>query len=247
MSDGPDAPTTALSRTLGMLSDPPPDADISKGYLDLIPPSGLGAGVENNEGFVQAAWASPLGSMLYDRFQTWSRKRVAAWQPPAGWLDIPAGGTALDVGAGPGNVTAALARAAGPSGLALGIDISEPMLARAVHAAAGPNTGFLRADAQRLPFRDDTFDMVISIAAFQLIPDPAAALSEINRVLRSGGRLVLMVPTAGRVAYVARALRGAGTHSFSDGALADLLRSHGFNLIRSKNVGSVQWACGQRG
>ena len=57
-----------------------------------------------------------------------------------------------------GNVTASLARAAGPGGLALGVDISEPMLSRAVAAQAGPNVGFLRADAQRLPFRDATFD-----------------------------------------------------------------------------------------
>ena len=62
----------------------------------------------------------------------------------------------------PGNVTASLARAAGPDGLALGVDISEPMLARAVDAQAGPNVGFLRADAQQLPFRDATFDAVTS-------------------------------------------------------------------------------------
>jgi trans-aconitate methyltransferase len=56
-------------------------------------------------------------------------------------------------------------------GLALGVDISEPMLARAVSAEAGPQIGFLRADAQRLPLRDETVDAVVSVAVLQLIPD----------------------------------------------------------------------------
>jgi len=88
-----------------------------------------------------------------------------------------------------------LAHAAGPEGLALGVDISEPMLARAVRAAAGPQVGFLRADAQRLPLRDETVDAAVSIAVLQLIPDPAATLSEIARVLRPAGRLAVTVPT----------------------------------------------------
>jgi ubiquinone/menaquinone biosynthesis C-methylase UbiE len=66
-------------------------------------------------------------------------------------LNIPAGGIALDVGCGPGTVTASVARAAGPGGLALGLDLPQAMLARAVRAEAGPQIGFLRADAQRLP------------------------------------------------------------------------------------------------
>jgi ubiquinone/menaquinone biosynthesis C-methylase UbiE len=57
------------------------------------------------------------------------------------------------------------------------------MLARAVRAEAGPQIGFLRADAQRLPLRDETVDAVVSIAVLQLVPDPAAALAEMARVL----------------------------------------------------------------
>ena len=127
--------------------------------------------------------------MLYDNAQAISRRLISAWQHPVEWLNIPPGGTALDVGSGPGNVTASLARAAGPDGLALGVDISEPMLARAVRAESGPQVGFIRADAQRLPLRDNTVDAVISLAVLQLIPDPAAALAEMARVLRPGGRL----------------------------------------------------------
>ena len=67
----------------------------------------------------------------------------------------------------------------GVEGLALGVDISEPMLARAVRNEAGPQVGFIKADAQRLPLRDNTIDVAISTAVLQLVPDPSAALAEI--------------------------------------------------------------------
>ena len=121
----------ALRRALDLLTDPPADPDVSKGYLDLLG-SAEDDGVSKNNGPIQAAWASPIGSMLYDNAQAISRRLLSVWELPIEWLNIPAGGTALDVGSGPGNVTASLARAAGPDGMALGVDISEAMLTRAV-------------------------------------------------------------------------------------------------------------------
>jgi SAM-dependent methyltransferase len=230
----------ALRRALDLLADPPADPDVSKGYLDL-----LGAaeddGVSKNAGPIQAAWASPIGSMLYDNAQALSRRLISAWQLPIEWLNIPPGGTALDVGSGPGNVTASLARAAGPDGLALGIDISEPMLARAVRNEAGPQVGFIRADAQRLPLRDNTMDAVISTAVLQLVPSPAAALAEIARVLRPGGRLAIAVPTVGRLAQLWQLLPSVGAHVFGDDEIADTLEDNGFAGVRVKSFGTFQW------
>jgi arsenite methyltransferase len=177
--------TTALTRALELLADPPADPGTSKGYLDLL---GTSPSTPQNTGAIQRLWASPIGSMLYDNAQVLGRKLLNAWQHPAEWLNIPTGGVVLDVGSGPGNVTAELAREAGPGGLALGVDISEPMLARAVRAEAGPQVGFLRADAQRLPFRDEVFDALTSMAVLQLIPEPRAALAEMVRVLKPGAR-----------------------------------------------------------
>jgi ubiquinone/menaquinone biosynthesis C-methylase UbiE len=184
--------------------------------------------------------------MLYDNAQAISRRLISAWQHPVEWLNIPPGGTALDIGSGPGNVTASLARAAGPDGLALGVDISEPMLARAVRAESGPQVGFIRADAQRLPLRDNTVDAVISLAALQLIPDPSAALAEMARVLRSGGRLSIMVPTAGSTARFWRKLPNAGAHVFDDDEIGDILEDNGFASVRVKNFGTIQWVRGKR-
>ena len=94
------------------------------------------AGLPTGTPAIQAVLASPVGSMVYDNTQAVVRKLFTALQQPMEWLNIPPGGIALDVGCGPGSVTASLARAAGPDGLALGVDISEPMLARAVRAKA---------------------------------------------------------------------------------------------------------------
>jgi arsenite methyltransferase len=238
----------ALRRALDLLVDPPANPDVSKGYLDLLSTgSAEDDAVPKNTGAVQAAWASPIGSMLYDNAQALTRRVLSAWQHPVEWLSIPPGGIALDVGSGPGNVTASLARAAGPDGLALGVDISEPMLTRAVRAEAGPRVGFLRADAQRLPLRDNTIDAVVSIAVLQLIPNPAAALAEMARVLRPGGRLAVMVPTAGRSARFWRMLPHAGAHAFDDDEIGDILEDNGFVSVRVKNFSSFQWVRGKRG
>ena len=238
----------ALRRALDLLADPPADPDVSKGYLDL-----LGAGwadddaVPKNTGPIQAAWASPIGSMLYDNAQALSRRLISAWQLPIDWLNIPQGGVALDIGSGPGNVTASLARAAGPEGLALGIDISEPMLGRAVRSEAGPQVGFIKADAQRLPLRDNTVDAVVSTAVLQLVPNPRAALAEMARVLRPGGRLAIMVPTVGRVARFWQKLPNVGAHVFDDDEIGDTLESNGFVSVRVQNYGTFQWVLGKNG
>ena len=130
MTDVHVSPPPALRRALDLLADPPADPDVSKGYLDLLS-TARDETIPKNTGPIQAAWASPIGSMLYDNAQALSRRLINAWQHPVEWLNIPQGGTALDVGSGPGNITSSLARAAGPDGLALGVDISKPMLARA--------------------------------------------------------------------------------------------------------------------
>jgi arsenite methyltransferase len=121
------------------------------------------------------------------------------------------------------------------------------MLARAVRAEAAPQIGFLRADAQRLPLRDETVDAVVSIAVLQLVPDPAAALAEMARVLRTGGRLAVMVPTAGWAARFWRMLPNIGAHLFGEDEIGDILEDHGFTSVRTNNFGTLQWVRGKRG
>lgn len=236
----------ALRRAIDLLADAPADPDVGKGYLDLLTDVPDTDATPRNTGAVQAAWASGLGSMFYDNVQAFARKLVSAWQLPIEWLNIPSGGVALDVGSGPGNVTASLARAAGRDGLALGVDISEPMLARAVSAEAGPNVGFLRADAQQLPFRDETFDAAVSLAVLQLIPNPTTTVSEMVRVLRPGARIAVMVPTAGRGGQLLRLLPNGGVHFFSEDELGDTFEDLGIVGVRTKTLGNIQWVRGKK-
>jgi ubiquinone/menaquinone biosynthesis C-methylase UbiE len=237
----------ALRRAMELLAAPPADPDVSKGYLDLLKdlPTAESA-PPMNTGPIQAAWSSGIGSMLYDNAQAIARRLVSSWQLPTGWLSIPSGGVALDVGSGPGNVTASLARAAGPDGLALGVDISQPMLTRAVNAQAGPNVGFLRADAQQLPLRDETVDAAASLAVLQLIPNPAATLAEMARVLKPGGRMAIMVPTAGQIPALFRLLPNGGARFFAEDELGDIFEDLGLVGVRTKTLGNIQWVRGIR-
>lgn len=237
----------ALGRALDLLIDPPSEPDVSKGYLDLLGDCpATESAPPKNTGVIQAAWASGIGSMLYDNAQAIARTVVGAWQLPVDWLNIPADGVALDVGSGPGNITASLARAGGPFSLALGMDISEPMLARAVNAQAGPQVGFLRADAQQIPLRDETVDAAVSLAVLQLVPDPTATLREMARVLKPGGRIAIMVPTVGRAGQLLRWLPDGGAHFFAEDELGDTFEELGLVGVRTKTLGNLQWVRGKR-
>lgn len=237
----------ALSRALGLLANPPATPDISKGYLDLLETSpSADSAPPRNTGAIQSFWDSGVGAMSFDRAQAILRKVVRASRLPTEWLNIQSGEVALDVGCGPGSVTAVLGRAVGPDGLALGVDISGPMVARAVKAEAAPNVGFLRADAQQLPLRDGTVDTAVSIAVLQLIPNPATTLAEMARVLRPGGRLGVMVPTLGRTASLLRFLPAGMAHIFGDDEVGDVLEDLDLAGVRTKTVGSLQWVRARR-
>jgi SAM-dependent methyltransferase len=89
----------------------------------------------------------------------------------------------LDVGCGNGGYLGTL-RARGHRGLICGADLSIGMLHSARRATDGP---LLRSDAQALPFADDTFDVVLAMHMLYHVPDRAAAIAELRRVLRPDG------------------------------------------------------------
>ena len=110
--------------------------------------------------------------------------------------NIRVGSRVLDVGAGAGDQTLAAARRVGPTGFVLATDISTSMLeiaATLAREAGLSNVGAQAMDAQDLELEADSFDAVISRNALMLIPDVHKALTEIRRVLRSGGRSAAIV------------------------------------------------------
>ena len=106
-------------------------------------------------------------------------------------LEVRQGQRQLAVGCGRGGVVQALAKVVGATGRAVGVDISETMLAEARRRAAGVDLPieYHRADAHHLPF-DDTFDGCCSVGMWEIIDDPRQALLEMVRVAKPGARIV---------------------------------------------------------
>ena len=108
-------------------------------------------------------------------------------------LDLRRGERVLDVGIGPGLLAFDMAMMVGEGGRVAGIDASEPMLALSqARCAELPWTDFRVADATKLPFEDGSLDAVVSTQVYEYVPDMTAALAEVQRVLRPGGRVLIL-------------------------------------------------------
>jgi len=108
--------------------------------------------------------------------------------------DLQAGEVVLDLGSGAGFDCLVAAHSVGCSGRVIGIDLTPEMvsLAHKNAVASGVLTvSFLRGEIERLPLRDEAFDVVISNCVINLCPDKTGVLAEAYRVLRPGGRLAV--------------------------------------------------------
>jgi ubiquinone/menaquinone biosynthesis C-methylase UbiE len=99
---------------------------------------------------------------------------------------------ALDVGCGTGYLLRLLAAAHPPGPQLLGVDPAPSMIEEARRATDDEHLRFVPAVAERLPFRDGSFDLVVSTTSFDHWADQLAGLRECARVLVPGGRLVLV-------------------------------------------------------
>lgn len=107
---------------------------------------------------------------------------------------IHEGETILDIGSGGGFDVIFAAIKAGAQGKVTGIDVTPEMLERSkknLEETSIETVVLKQASAENLPFPDNQFDVVISNGVFNLIPEKAKALSEVFRVLKSGGRLMM--------------------------------------------------------
>lgn len=161
-------------------------------------------------------------------------------------LELREGERVLDIGSGPGLLAYDMAASVGRDGRMCGIDISEDMLAMSRgRCAEQPWTEFRKADATNLPYPDDSFDAAVSTQVYEYVADVPAALAELYRVTRAGGRVVVLDTDYGSLvihteddARMERVLSAWNEHFVHAGlprTLSRRLRDVGFT-IRQRDV-----------
>ncbi len=151
----------------------------------------------------------------------------------------------LDLGSGPGFMTLEAGRMVRAGGAVFGVDKSAPMLALAEkRCASQPQVSFREADALSLPFEDGGFDAAIVSQVYEYVTDMEAALAELCRVLRPGGRALIMDTDWGSLVWNAQdAERAKRIFAAWDAHLADphlprrlspLLQGAGFEIMESR-------------
>jgi ubiquinone/menaquinone biosynthesis C-methylase UbiE len=141
-------------------------------------------------------FAHPEGWMgrLVGMVLAWKNRERNAWA--IALLDIQPNDHVLEIGFGPGQAIEAAAKLT-PNGLVAGIDLSEVMVAQASKRNAGTiRSGHVllqRGAASPLPFEDNKFNKVFAVNSMQFWPNPSEGLQEVRRVLKPGGRVVIII------------------------------------------------------
>jgi SAM-dependent methyltransferase len=164
-----------------------------------------------------------------------------------GWMaaelrDLPPGAQIIEVGCGDATFTSDLAKF---SSSVTAIDISAGQIEQ--NTGRFPGINFLQHDvAERFPFPDASFDVAWCSEVLEHLFEPAFAMSEMHRILRPGGRLLVTVPFHGPLKNVLIALFNWDEHFtpsnphirfFSMGSLEKLARKAGFQDVRTGSCG----------
>jgi len=157
----------------------------------------------------------------------------------------------LDVGCGPGFLTADIAALVGPTGRVCAFDTADPMVeAGRRRCAAMPNVEVQKADARKMPYPDASFDAVVAAQVYLFIPELDAALQELRRVLVPGGRAIVLDTDWGstvwnsrdpaRMARVLESWKQRYANAHIGRALPGALRRAGFVVERAEAVAIVE-------
>jgi SAM-dependent methyltransferase len=153
--------------------------------------------------------------------------------------DVAPGDRVLDLGCGAGQFTRELAAA---GALPVGVEVAEAALERARTAAPELDFRLAPIDAP-LPLPDGSFDVVWASEVIEHVADTATWLSEINRVLVPGGRLLVSTPSHGRLRVALHGVEhfseplGDHLHLYTRGSLRRVLGEFGFERIQIRSAG----------
>ena len=161
----------------------------------------------------------------------------------------------LDVGCGSGVHMKMLCSRCGHGGHVRGVDYSEPMVraaARNLEDSRASNWSLSVGDARSLPFRQGTFDLVVSMGLLDYVPRPADVLAECCRVLTDGGSMVFTIPKTPSAFFFLRTRFGNVVkekmfdlppiaNAISRNELEDLTRAVSLRMTHVDTVWSTMW------
>jgi SAM-dependent methyltransferase len=175
----------------------------------------------------------------YDRFMGRFSQPLAARF--AELAQVQAGQRVLDVGCGPGGLTAQLVARLGADAVSA-VDPSAPFVA-AVRARL-PGVDVRSAVAERLPFPDDSFDVALAQLVVHFMADPVAGLSEMARVTRPGGLVAACVwdhaGGSGPLATFWRAVHDTDPHARDESELAGAREGHLAELCQAAHLNDIE-------
>jgi len=159
---------------------------------------------------------------------------------PTALASLRRGETVLDLGSGAGFDCFLSAARVGPTGRAIGVDMTPEMIAKAKRNAKKGgyrNVEFRLGEVESLPLDDDSVDVIISNCVVNLVPDKRRAFTEAFRVLKPGGRmfvsdLVLVKKLPEKILKASSALVGCIAGASMRDHYLDVIRSAGFRRVR---------------
>lgn len=184
---------------------------------------------------------------FFDRLApSWDREAAPDLMPTiVARLDLRPGERILDVGAGTGRLSRAMAAAVGAAGLVLSVDFSRKMLQVALEHTCAPWQHFVCADVLHLPVPACSFDRVVCFCCFPHFRNQARALRELRAALAPGGRIyVIHEESSEAVNMRHRQIGGAVAHDFlpSAEAMRAMFDASGLKNIVCEDRPALFWA-----